>query len=392
MQIRAIIVYFTMLVVVINSSSVAAVDARLYDWAIVGAGPGGIITVGVLLDAGISPEKILWVDPEFAVGRMGKYYASVPANNKAKRLVEFLGMCSSFKQVQTPAVERLKALNPDKEYPLKYIIDPLQDITDCFLERVHSAKDSLTALDFHDDAWHIAAGERYYVARRVVLATGSHPREFNFGLCPTIPLDIALNTSELAKVVTPQDTVAVVGSAHSAVLVLKFLCDVGAARIVNFYKHPLYYLTAEEEALRHKECTLYGDPLQGIAGQWAREVLDPNPPGNLLRVKVSDAAIKAWMPICTKVIYAAGFEKNPLPPISGVTYSYDNKTGIIGPHIFGIGMAFPEFVDDGKGHCLFAIGLRDFMRFAQKMVPEWMHKDIPCKYERYEDFIGFFQL
>lgn len=363
-----------------------------FDWAIVGGGPGGIITIGVLLDVGVSPEKIIWIDKDgFSVGRMGQYYATVPANNKAKRLVEFINMCEAFQAVKTPAMQRLKDAHPEKEYPLKLIIDPLQDITNVFLTKVHGVRGMLTELNFCDDAWNVIVNQQQYRAHRVVLATGSHPKPMHYS-CAEINLDRALNKDELAKCIAPDDTVAVIGSAHSAVLIMKFLCEIGAARIINFYKSPLYYLTAEQQAQRIKTCQLHGDPLSGMAAQWAREVLDVNPPGNLLRVKTCDMAIKAWIPLCTKIICAGGFEPNQLPPITGTACAHDSTTGIIGPHLFGIGIAFPEFVDEGNGHCSYKIGLREFMRFAQRVIPEWMHKNIINTYGAYEDLIEFNQL
>lgn len=363
-----------------------------FDWAVVGGGPGGIITVGVLLDAGVHPAKILWIDREFLVGRMGQYYSTVPANNKAKRLVEFIHMCAAFEKVQTPAMKLLMNAHPGKEYLLKMIIDPLQDITDSFLKDVCSARGLLTQLDFANDSWNLVVNETNYRAHRVVLATGSHPKPLNYNSCTEIGLDKALNKSELIKCLAPDDTVAVIGGAHSAVLVMKFLCEVKVARVINFYKYPLHYLTPEQQALRIKTCQLHGDPLSGMAAEWAREVLDVNPPSNLLRVKVCEESLKAWLPVCTKIIYAAGYEPNALPPVTGIALAHDSATGVIGPHLFGIGIAFPEFIDDGKGHCSYRVGLREFMRFAQRVVPEWMHKNALDAYSRYEDLIVFNQL
>ena len=59
------------------------------EWAIIGSGPAGIIVLGVLLDLGTDPKSIVWIDPEFNVGRLGKYYASVPGNAKTKTYIEF---------------------------------------------------------------------------------------------------------------------------------------------------------------------------------------------------------------------------------------------------------------------------------------------------------------
>lgn len=365
-----------------------------YEWAVVGAGPGGIIAMGVLREVGFTDKNhVLWIDRDFSVGSMGKYYSQVPANNKAKRLVEFFNMCSAFRDVNSPALERLKQLDPMREYPLKYLIDPLQDITQAFLDTCSGVRGLLKSLTFDDDSWILCVDGTPYRAKRVILAIGSHPRNLGYAVDEEIPLEIALNAPLLAERVTKQDTVAVVGGAHSAVLVLKYLCDVGVGRIVNFYQRPLWYLSPEAQAAR--TCDIVGDPLSGIAAEWAREVLDKNPPAHLIRIKSSPEALQAWLPICTKIVYAAGFEHNELPAISGITIgAYDPKTGVIGKHLFGIGLAFPEFIDKNDGTCKYAIGVKEFMLTAQRLVPEWVSKNaVSCSsYAPYDDLITFVKL
>ncbi len=39
------------------------------DWLIVGAGPAGIITIGILMDIGVDPKRIIWLDPQFEGGK-----------------------------------------------------------------------------------------------------------------------------------------------------------------------------------------------------------------------------------------------------------------------------------------------------------------------------------
>jgi cation diffusion facilitator CzcD-associated flavoprotein CzcO len=43
-----------------------------FKWAIVGAGPAGIATVGLLLDNKVDARDILWIDPDFKVGDFGQ--------------------------------------------------------------------------------------------------------------------------------------------------------------------------------------------------------------------------------------------------------------------------------------------------------------------------------
>jgi thioredoxin reductase len=49
-------------------------------WIIIGAGPCGIASVGYLLDC--MDVEVIWIDPFFEIGRMGKHYRHVPANTQ----------------------------------------------------------------------------------------------------------------------------------------------------------------------------------------------------------------------------------------------------------------------------------------------------------------------
>ena len=51
-----------------------------YKWTVIGAGPAGIAAVGRLLDHGIAPEKIAWVDPDFTAGDLGNKWRAVSSN------------------------------------------------------------------------------------------------------------------------------------------------------------------------------------------------------------------------------------------------------------------------------------------------------------------------
>lgn len=53
---------------------------KTFQWAIVGAGPAGIAAIGKLLDYGITPADILWLDPAFKVGDLGQLWQNVSSN------------------------------------------------------------------------------------------------------------------------------------------------------------------------------------------------------------------------------------------------------------------------------------------------------------------------
>lgn len=336
-------------------------------WCVVGAGPAGIVVVGLLLDLGIPKEDIAWIDPEFNVGRIGHYYQTVPGNTKTSLYIDFIQACKTFQECAPYAVQELYNYSLVKEYPLSIIVKPLQDITNCMRFKVTSYQTLLTGLEYSSDTWHIElANGIEFDAQRVVLATGAHPRSLQYEECSEeIPLDYALNKDLLAQLVTPGDTVAVIGSAHSAVLVLKFLSELPVARIINFYKKPFVYTQDMGGWLLYSS-----SGLKGIAAEWAKNVLEKNPPCNLARIYNSENARKAWLPVCTKIIYAAGFERNPIPGCNP-EMEYNTQTGFIAPGLFGIGIAFPEVIVDQAGNTEYKIGLNSFMQHALDMLPVW---------------------
>lgn len=343
-------------------------------WAVIGAGPAGITIIGLLLDLGINPSDIFWVDPEFNVGRLGQYYTEVPANTKTKLFINFLESCKAFSQVKSPAIDELFTYELDKEYPLKIIVKPLQDITDHLKKIVHVVEGSICSLDFEDNTWNIGLEGKAdnFKATHVVLATGSRPKNLDYPCKEIIPLDVALNKYSLAQQVTPEDSIAVVGSSHSAILLLKFLSELKVKRIINFYKNPIFYAIDMGTWILHNS-----NGLKGEAACWAKEVLEKNPPANLIRLYNTLETREAWLPVCNKIIYAIGYERNELPCINGTDkISYDDHSGIIAPRLFGIGIAFPEAYTDPVGNHEHRVGLNSFMEYAQRVLPQWLTKDI----------------
>jgi len=361
--------------------SQVSLENKTMQWTVVGAGPAGIAVIGLLLDIGTDPQNIAWIDPEFNVGRLSNYL-EVPANSTIASFMHFMRACKIFGACHTPAIDALMQYDQNKEYSLQTLVAPLQDLTKFLCSQVVALKNKLLGLDFENNVWKVIIGNKTFFSERVVLATGSHPRSLHYECSHEIPLDIALNKSQLMHAVQPTDSIAVVGSAHSAVLVMKFLTEVGVARIINFFNKPLLYMTDMGTWFLHAETGL-----KGVAAEWAKNVLEKNPPANLMRVSNSPAALKEWLPLCNKIVYAIGFDRNELPPINGVHQSitHDHATGVIAPHLFGIGIAFPEQAVDPVGNVENRVGLNQFMEYAQRVVPEWMHKDVMNRFKSCEN-------
>lgn len=368
MNIRTIALLLISFIFGNKASLTADVAEYTTQWLVIGAGPAGITVTGLLLDMGFSSTDIVWIDPDFNVGRLGAYYQNVPGNTKTKLYIDYLKSCRAFAACQGPSWQKLQNYDPEAECPLYYVIEPLQEITHHLLTLVTPIKGMLTSLYADENNyWHAHTQNGAHItARSVILATGSHPRGLDYAVEQEIPLDTALDQHALKAIITKDDTIAVVGSAHSAILVMKFLHDAECQRIINFYQKPLSYTYVHNDLVYHSH-----DGLKGVAAAWAHNVLENERPPHILRFKNTEKARAAWLPICTKIIYAIGYERNEIPA-SGVDFSsYNTQTGQIAPGLFGIGIAFPEVVSDPSGVQQHRVGLNSFMNFALRQLPGW---------------------
>jgi hypothetical protein len=337
--------------------------------AVVGQGPAGLSAACIVHESGIPYNQIALIDEKFNVGRIGEHYSSVPANTMTKGFINFMQSCKTFQECRCPAFDALYKYDQETEYPLRIIVQPLQCVSDYLCKKAIALKGTLKSLYFEDNLWHLTVNTKKVAAKFVILATGAHPRKLDYDCSDVIPLDMALDITQLKRVVEPKDTVVVVGSAHSAILLLKFLSELNVKKIINLYNKPIRYATDMGTWV------LWDDSgIRGIAARWAQEVLEKNPPKNLIRYEnTEENRKKALADKHTKIIYACGFERNDLPYLKdNPTYGYNEATGVIAPRLFGIGIAFPEKYTDPLGNVESAIGLFSFMLFAQKMVPFWL--------------------
>jgi hypothetical protein len=327
-------------------------------WAVIGAGPAGITSVMNLLENGVSQADIIWIDPEFSVGRLGKFYGHVPSNQTAGHYMIYFSSCLFFNRMDLPRLETLKKYDQNKEPYLQLLIDPLQDVTNFLRKHVTSYQDNVSSLTWENDSWTLCLTDIKQYARKVILATGSYPRRLDYNSPEEIPLDIALDEDKLKKLVSPDDSIMVIGSAHSAMLILKYLSDIPIKKIINIYsKLPSYGGYAG---------------LLGITAYWTKEVLEENPPAMITRLPLAPGVIEANKDQCNKIIYAFGYERNPLRINGQTNISFDSETGKIAPHLYGIGIAFPEKYTMEDGAIIDLIGIVFFMEYAQKLMPAWI--------------------
>lgn len=341
---------------------------KIHQWCVVGAGPAGIAAIGKLLDNHISPEHILWIDPAFEVGDLGQYWHNVSSNTTVKLFIDFLKASPAFAYNTDVKAFRLNQLDLNQTCKLIDIAIPLKAITERLTKYVNTKTTKVQRLSLQQRIWTISCAEETFQANNVVLATGCVPLDLDYPQIETIPFIEAIDKERLKKHVKPNETYAVFGSSHSAVLILKDLVDLGAHKIINFYRSPCRY------AVNMGDWILFDNiGLKGIAAEWAKTHIDGQWPGNLERYLATPEQIKHHLPRCDKAIYAVGFKQRQDIEIYPFQHlKHNDRYGILAPGLFGLGIAYPERKSDPFGHVENQVGLYKFMMYLQKVLPIWL--------------------
>jgi hypothetical protein len=177
-----------------------------------------------------------------------------------------------------------------------------------------------------------------------------------------------MNGESLKNLVTEDDTVAVFGSSHSAILAIRHLLEHKVKGVINFYRSPLRY------AIYLPDEILFDDSgLKGSTADWARVNIDGELPAGLERINIMETEIDPHLLRCNKAIYAVGFERRKFPVIENVNHdNYLLQSGMIAPGLFGVGIAYPEANSKVIDIQEYRVGLWKFMTYLQKIIPAWI--------------------
>jgi hypothetical protein len=347
-----------------------------FKWAVIGAGPAGIAALGKLIDHGIQPQDIAWIDPEFKVGDFGSKWQNVSSNTKVKLFTKFYHACNAFQFSSAPHFE-INDANPEETCLLSLATQPLQWITDKLKKDVCAIQGKVSQLRTCDNHWNLTLSltedlkETLIQSKNIILATGADPKSLSFPQAKElneIPLEIALSPEKLTLACDKQDTLAVFGSSHSAIIIIRTLLEeCNIRKVINFYLEPLRY------AVYFDDWILFDDTgLKGKTAEWARKHIDGRQADKLERIQSHPEYIQEYLPQCNKAIYATGFQKRILPVHGMKTLEHNNRTGIIAPGLFGVGIGFPEAKLDRYGTLEHRVGLWKFMEYISQVMPLWL--------------------
>lgn len=338
-----------------------------FAWTVIGAGPAGIAAVGRLIDHGVPPEAIAWIDPEFAAGDMGQKWRAVWSNTHASSFLWFMNASPAFRYCAGPHFA-LSDVPPDETCPLRLVADALVWITQQLRTRVHTVSGMATDLTLHNGRWRIQTSHGELCSGNVILAVGATPKRLCHPQLTEIPVEVALDPQRLAEQSLAGATVAVFGSSHSTMIALPNLLASPVERVVNFYRSPLRY------AVYLQDWILFDDiGLKGKAAQWARQNIDGLLPQRLERHWIQGDEFDDVLKTCDHVVYTVGFERRALPRTSQWgRLGYNSTNGIIAPGLFGLGVAYPEYRIDPLGFGQYRVGLQKFMEYLNCSLPLWL--------------------
>lgn len=340
----------------------------IFNWAIIGAGPAGIAAVGKLIDQGIKPSDILWLDPHFKVGDLGQFWRHVSSNTTVARFKDFLYAAKSFDYAQAEMDYELKDLEADDTCTLYHVVEPLQWVSNHLKQKVTAKTMMINRLQLTNRTWSLFTNSETYHAKNVILATGAVPISLSYPQTNEIPFEIAIDRERLSNHINRKSSYAVFGSSHSAIIVLRHLVELGVKKVINFYRSPCRY------AIDMGNSILFDNTgLKGKTAEWARQYIDGELPANLVRYHANDKNIARFLPECDEVIYAVGFKNRNNITISHYENArYNPQLGIIGPGLFGLGIAYPEIKADPYNNVESQVGLWKFMVYLEKILPVWL--------------------
>jgi cation diffusion facilitator CzcD-associated flavoprotein CzcO len=337
-----------------------------YAWTVIGAGPAGIAAVGKLLDHGIAPEEIAWIDPAFAAGDLGGKWRSVSSNTQVGVFLSYLNGSSAFRFSAAPPMP-LRDADPQETCTLALVAEPLVWVTEHLRERVQVFETTATALFLERRQWRIETEQQQLASKNVVLAVGAVPKKLAYPQLKEIPVEVALDPEKLAGEPLGDATVAVFGSSHSSMIALPHLLRHPVEKVINFYRSPLRY------AVNLDDWILFDDSgLKGRAADWARENIDGVYPDRLERCWVSSPDFEEKLAECDRAVYTVGFERRTLPETKQWgQLDYNPNNGILAPGLFGLGIAFPARATDRYGYVEYRVGLKKFIDHLHSVLPLW---------------------
>lgn len=179
-------------------------------------------------------------------------------------------------------------------------------------------------------------------------------------------------------------------------------------KIINFQRREILFAEYREDGI-----VWDNSGLKGRTADWAKANMLEHESEVIQQVRLDkyeggeEAAYRHYLPECTHLVYAVGYDQSPLPRLTlngrriETEMEFDMHTsGFTIPHtaqsatrtqetrtssgsdqsqearrrvhgLYGTGIAFPEETEDPEGHLEAAVGLAKFFKFAERVKGDW---------------------
>ena len=247
------------------------------------------------------------------------------------------------------------------------------------------------------------------VSQRLILCQGAHPIDDplpeHMPNIRVLDLDVALSITQLTETLRAAGptNVGVIGASHSAIIVLMNLYQIASQcnqdlGIRWFTRHELRYAIQMDGWILRDTTGLKGVPAQWAAANLEPDTLPLSDVGKYL-TKIGynrdedEGTFDEHLPGCEYYVQAIGYRSNPIPQLQtslGLeirprfnhvkgSFHHMEEEGEIGakenhatiPGLYGLGVAWPERVQDPHGNIELAVGFLKFMNFVKREMPNW---------------------
>jgi hypothetical protein len=221
----------------------------------------------------------------------------------------------------------------------------------------------------------------------------------------------------------PQDSpsiVGIIGNSHSGILAAMNFYTIATSKtekrdvkVINLQRREILFADYREDGI-----VWDNSGLKGKTAEWAREhMIDNSDEGVITQIRLDkvdkseEEVYEEYLPGCTHLVYAVGYDKSPLPRITidggrvkdeelefdmhtsgffrsmASRASLNEASGAEGTSgsgkepkerkgekvhgLYGTGIAFPEETKDPEGHVEAAVGLAKFFKFAERVKGDW---------------------
>ena len=295
----------------------------------------------LLQESGADLSKVIIVDPHFDGGDLARKWTAVQSNTPwSKTLGAIKAACPSLKLPDFP--------DTNASSKLVEIASLLRNLAAPALKKVQQIQGTAVKVNYSTEAkrWTItamAAGKPVDISsKKLILAQGSEPKTMDLSI-PSIPLEIALDSSRLQHYVHHGQRAIVFGTMHSGTLVIRNLVAHGI-RVVAYYNTPQPFSWDRDG---------HYDGIKREAADIADDIISGKIPVELVPIQETSKVIRTshsadW------VVYAMGFHPRDtiqlsVDEIRRPILSYDGKTGALNdvPFAWGFGTAYPNAAPDG---------------------------------------------